>query len=133
MGRIIACGLIVGLTAFAAVSPDAGLAAGVPDRSLCADAATLKAADNAVQGGCIALDRHKGNCNACHQIVGVASGNIAPPLAFMADRFPDAARLRAQIDDPRRFNRNSVMPPFGAHRILTPDEIDKVVQFLLTL
>lgn len=99
----------------------------------CNDEAALLAADTATQGGCIAIHRRKGNCNACHLIAGVPSGDIAPPLAFMAQRFPDKTALRAQIEDARRFNPNTVMPPFGTHHILTPEEIDKVVEFLLRL
>ena len=57
----------------------------------------------------------------------------APPLISMKQRFPDRARLRAQLADPRQFNRNTVMPPFGAHGILTREEIDQVVEFLYTL
>lgn len=51
----------------------------------------------------------------------------------MKQRFPDRERLHAQVYDATRFNPNSVMPPFGRHRILTPEELDKVVDWLLTL
>lgn len=104
-----------------------------PDEQTCRNETALADAPTAAQGGCIAVNRRKGNCNACHLIAGVTSGNIAPPLAAVAQRFPDRERLRAQIEDPRRANPGTVMPPFGAHRILTPEEIDKVVDFLLTL
>lgn len=108
-------------------------AGGVPDAKICRDAATLAQADVATQGGCMVLDRRKGNCSACHLIAGTASGDIAPPLAYMAARFPDKKRLRARIEDARRFNPETVMPPFGAHRILAPEEINKSSSFLLTL
>ncbi len=104
-----------------------------PDEAACADEAALAKAEPATQGGCIAIHRRKGNCIACHLIAGAPSGDVAPPLAFMADRFPDKTKLRAQVEDARRSNPATVMPPFGAHRILTPDEIDNVVEFLLTL
>jgi sulfur-oxidizing protein SoxX len=51
----------------------------------------------------------------------------------MAQRWPDKAKLREQIYDASKANPNTVMPPFGSHQILTPDEIDKVVEFVLTL
>lgn len=90
--------------------------------------------DAVVRGGCVVLHRRKGNCTACHVLPGAtAYGNIAPPLISMKQRFPDRARLRAQLADPRQFNRNTVMPPFGAHGILTREEIDQVVEFLYTL
>ena len=89
--------------------------------------------DAAVQGGCVAIDRTKGNCHSCHMIAGINYGDIAPPLVAMKQRFPDKAKLRAQVWDASVANPNTVMPPFGHHSILSEDEIDKVVEFLLTL
>jgi len=105
----------------------------VPDDKQCQNEDAVKRADAATQGGCVVINRRKGNCMACHQIAGIPSGNIAPPLVAMKQRFPDKARLRAQINDARQFNPATVMPPFGTHNILTPDEIDKVVEFVLAL
>ena len=90
-------------------------------------------ADVAVQGGCVAIDRRKGNCHSCHLINGINYGNIGPALVSMKMRFPDKAKLRAQVWDASVVNPNTVMPPFGRHGILSEDEIDKVVEFLLTL
>jgi sulfur-oxidizing protein SoxX len=94
------------------------------------------AADEQVieQGKQIAFDRKKGNCLACHQIEGGdLPGNIGPPLVAMKARFPDKAKLRAQIWDSTKNNPNSMMPPFGRHEILTEGEIDKVVEFIYSL
>lgn len=86
------------------------------------------------QGKEIAFDRKKGNCLACHQIEGGSlPGNIGPPLIAMKARFPDKAKLRAQIWDATRNNPDSIMPPFGRHKILSEDEIDKVVEFIHSL
>lgn len=86
------------------------------------------------QGKEIAFDRKKGNCLACHQIEGGSlAGNIGPPLVAMKARFPDKAKLRAQIWDSTKSNPNTIMPPFGRHDILSEDEIDKVVEFIYTL
>jgi len=41
--------------------------------------------------------------------------------------------LRDQIWDATKRNPNTSMPPFGRHKILTEDEIDKVVEFVWTL
>ena len=92
-------------------------------------------ADSAVdQGKTISFDRKKGNCLACHQIEGgELPGNIGPPLVAMKARFPDKAKLRAQIWDPTKANPNSVMPPFGRQQVLTEGEIDKVVEYIYTL
>jgi len=86
------------------------------------------------QGKAIAANRKKGNCMACHRIAGASQpGNIGPPLVGMKARYPDKARLRAQIWDSTRNNPQSLMPPFGRNRILTESEIDKVVDYILTL
>ena len=90
--------------------------------------------DTATQGGCLAIDQKKGNCLACHRIEGgTIPGNIAPPLISMPQRFPDNAKLRAQVWDASVANPQTSMPPFGRHKILSEEEIDKVVEFLLTL
>ncbi len=90
--------------------------------------------DAATLGGCVVISRTKGNCAACHAIQGVgAYGNIAPPLVALKQRFPDKAKLRAQIWDAGVVNPRTVMPPFGRHKILSDQEIDQVVEFLLTL
>ncbi|MCY4284405.1 MAG: sulfur oxidation c-type cytochrome SoxX [Thiotrichales bacterium] len=86
------------------------------------------------EGREIALDRRKGNCMACHVIAGATlPGNIGPPLVAMKARFPDKAKLRAQIWDSSQINPRTLMPPFGRHGILTEDEIDKVVEFVHSL
>jgi len=86
------------------------------------------------EGKKIAFNRKKGNCLACHAIEGGRlPGNIGPPLVNMKERFPDKAKLRAQIWDATVNNPNTIMPPFGKHGILTEQEIDKVVEFIYTL
>ena len=86
------------------------------------------------EGREIALDRRKGNCMACHIMAGATlPGNIGPPLVAMKARFPDKAKLRAQIWDSSQINPRTLMPPFGRHEILTEDEIDKVVEFVHSL
>jgi sulfur-oxidizing protein SoxX len=86
------------------------------------------------EGKLLAFDNKKGNCLACHQIAGgELAGDIGPPLVGMQARFPDKAKLRAQVWDPTKINPNSMMPPFGRHKVLTEDEIDKVVEFIYSL
>jgi sulfur-oxidizing protein SoxX len=86
------------------------------------------------EGKQLSFNNKKGNCLACHMIMGgEMPGNIGPPLIAMKARFPDVAKLRAQIADSREMNPNTIMPPFGAHGILTDDEIDKVVAYIHTL
>lgn len=86
------------------------------------------------EGKAIAFDRKKGNCLACHSIMGgELPGDIGPPLVAIQARFPDKAQLRAQIWDATAKNPNTPMPPFGRYEILTEEEIDKVVEFINNL
>ena len=99
--------------------------------AVAADAGTKSVAE---QGKEIAFHRKKGNCLACHAIEGgELAGNIGPPLIAMKARFPDKAKLRAQIADATQANPNSIMPPFGRNQIISESEIDKIVEFLYTL
>jgi sulfur-oxidizing protein SoxX len=92
------------------------------------------ASDAIAQGKKIAFDRKKGNCLGCHQIEGgTLAGNIAPPLIAMKARFPDKAKLRAQIYDATKNNPHSVMPPFGKHGALSDKEIDLITEFVHSL
>ncbi len=97
-------------------------------------AAYADGASAADQGKAIAFNRKKGNCLACHKMAGGSlEGNIGPALVNMADRYPDKKMLRDQIWDATSFNPNTIMPPFGKHRILSEEELNKVVEFVYTL
>lgn len=89
---------------------------------------------NLEKGKEIAFSRKKGNCLACHAIKGGnLPGNIAPPLVAMQQRFPDRAKLRAQIYDSTAANPNSIMPPFGRHKVMSDSEIDLVTDYIHSL
>jgi len=91
-------------------------------------------ADRVEQGRVLAFERSKGNCLACHRIEGGdLAGDYGPPLLLVQARFPDRDVLRAQIWDAASRNSETRMPPYGRHRILTEEEIDLVVDFILTL
>lgn len=97
---------------------------------------TVNAADESVieEGKKLALDRKKGNCLACHIMGdGEQPGNIGPPLIAMKARFPDKDVLKAQINDPRTKNPSSMMPPFGAHGIVSEDELNKITEYIHSL
>ncbi len=88
----------------------------------------------AQQGKQLAFARSKGNCLACHAIAdGEMPGNIGPPLRQIKQRFGSKQRLRQQIWDATAFNPQTSMPPFGKNKILTEQEIDKIVEYLWTL
>jgi len=97
--------------------------------------AQASAEESAIEAGKkLAFDRKKGNCLACHQIEGGSlMGNIGPPLVAMKSRFPDKAKVRAQIFDPTKANPHTIMPPFGKYRILSDKEIDLVAEFIYSL
>ena len=92
---------------------------------------------NELTGKQIAFDRTKGNCLACHAMPTVpdaeSPGLIGPPLIAMSARYPDKAKLRAQIWDATVANPSSSMIPFGKHGVLTEAEIDKVTDFVYGL
>ncbi|OOZ36367.1 sulfur oxidation c-type cytochrome SoxX [Solemya velesiana gill symbiont] len=115
-----AAGVLAAVITGAIVAPQAVLAA--------------KGASMVEEGKKIAFDRKKGNCLACHMMGdGASPGNIAPPLLAMKSRYPDKAKLRAQIWDATTANPDSTMPPFGKHNILSASELDKIVEYVWTL
>jgi L-cysteine S-thiosulfotransferase len=83
------------------------------------------------------VQRDKGHCIACHQVPGGAGpatrADLGPRLDGPRMRELGRARLRALIEDPTRANPNTVMPPFGRHRILEAAEIDRLVEYLHAL
>lgn len=89
----------------------------------------------AEEGKKIAWDRGLGNCLACHNMKGAElPGTIGPPLVAMKMRFPDKKALFDILWDPRPTRgEGTIMPPLGAHGILTKDQIEKVVEYLYTL
>ena len=85
----------------------------------------------------IAFDKTKGNCLACHAMPTVpdaeSPGLYGPPLIAMSARYPDKAKLRAQIWDATVANPSTSMIPFGKHGVLTEEEINKVTDFVYGL
>jgi len=90
-----------------------------------------------VTGKDLAFERKKGNCLACHamptQPDAESAGLYGPPLIAMSARFPDKAKMRAQIWDATVANPSSTMIPFGKHGVLTEKEIDKITDFVYGL
>jgi len=91
-------------------------------------------ADDVKAGQGLALDRARGNCLACHTIKGGdAPSSVGRELAGMKRRFPNRADLVEILTNEPRRNSIAPMPPFGRNRILTPAEIEQVIDFLYTL
>lgn len=100
------------------------------------------------RGQAIVLDPARGNCLICHPMPIPAAefqGDVGPDLAGVGSRY-DAGELRLRVADPKRLNPASVMPAYhrthGLHRvlkeyrgrpILTGQEVEDVVAYLLTL
>jgi sulfur-oxidizing protein SoxX len=102
--------------------------------TLPATAAEGASASAIEKGKSVAFSRKKGNCLACHMMGdGAAAGNIGPPLIAMKSRYPEKAKLRAQIWDATAANPDSAMPPFGKHGIVTEEELDNIVEYVWSL
>lgn len=88
----------------------------------------------AEKGKAVAEDRKLGNCLACHAMGdGALPGNIGPALVNIKLRYPDKAALRSQIWDSTVRNPNTIMPPFGRHKMLSEEQIDQIVEYVYTL
>ena len=79
----------------------------------------------------------KGNCIACHQLPPGAGpqtrADLGPRLEGARMRELGKPALRDVIADPMRANPNTVMPPYGRHRLLDSAEITRLVDFLHAL
>ncbi len=98
---------------------------------------TLQPSPPSSKGAELVFNPTKGNCIACHQLpnepkASDIKANIGPALAGIKQRFPNGATLREIIADASRRNPNTIMPPYGKHRILSEAEIEAVVAYLQT-
>ena len=92
---------------------------------------------DAKNGEKLAFDRSRGgSCVACH-ILGPTTptmpGNVGPDLSMIATWGRTDDWLFNYVYDARSVNPNSVMPPWGAHKLFTVDEIKDIVAFIKTL
>jgi len=88
------------------------------------------------KGRALFLDRQKGPCTGCHLVPGAdvwPAGNVGPDLSAFADRKLADAYVYQQLWDPRVIYPQTVMPPWGAQRIFTPEELVNLVAYLQTL
>ena len=79
----------------------------------------------------------KGGCSACHQLpagIGPATrSDVGPRLEGARMRALGKAGVREVLVDPMRANPDTVMPPYGRHRLLEAGEIERLVEFLHAL
>ena len=99
--------------------------------------AILPAAAQPPSGAELFARPDKGYCIACHQVPGgagaAAGSDVGPPLTGKRMRELGRARLRAILVDPMAANPQTLMPPYGRHRILDSAEIDRIVDYLYAL
>ena len=100
------------------------------------------------RGRQLVLDRDKGDCIICHAMPlsdRQFHGTVGPPLDGVGSR-STASELRLRLVNPKTLNPQSIMPAYykvkGLHRVLEPyrgkplltaQEIEEVVAYLLTL
>ena len=85
----------------------------------------------------LAFDRGRGgSCVACH-VMGKTTpampGNVGPDLSTVGTWGRTEQWLFNYVYDPRGVNPNSVMPPWGAHKLFSVQEIQDIVAFMKTL
>jgi sulfur-oxidizing protein SoxX len=88
-------------------------------------------------------NKQLGNCIACHDMPGVQGlvSNFAPPLQGVGLKYSEK-ELTQWVVDARKFNPNTLMPPFGsthdlkmarpAQLILSTEQIAQVVSTMQT-
>ena len=100
------------------------------------------------RGKQIVLDRERGDCLVCHTVPlsdRQMHGTVGPPLDGVGSRFP-AEVLRLRLVDSKVINPQSIMPayhrvsklyrvlkPYRDRPLLTAQEIEDVIAYLLTL
>jgi sulfur-oxidizing protein SoxX len=98
------------------------------------------------RGRVLLANRTESGCVLCHQVPGLpAGGELGPPLTGLA-RLGGAQMLRERIADARRFNPQTIMPPYlstdglqdvaAAYRgqtVLTPQGLDDIVAYLMQM
>lgn len=99
--------------------------------------ASLGSGAQSLDGRALFARADKGNCIACHRVPEgfgpVTRANVGPALDAERLKGWDAARLRALLQDPMATNAETLMPPYGRHRLLDAAEIDRIVEFLRAL
>lgn len=78
--------------------------------------------------------KNGGTCVACHIVPGAKlAGNVGNDLSMLGENGYSDEYLFNYIYDARRFNPNTLMPPWGAHGLLSLEDIAHIVAYLKTL
>ena len=104
---------------------------------LAALGATFALAASAQEAIDLFVQPGKGHCIACHALPegsGPSTRNdVGPKLEGARMRELGRDAIREIIGDMTQRNPDTVMPPFGRHRILTKAEIERLTEFLHAL
>ncbi len=101
---------------------------------------------DAARGHAWLLDRQASGCILCHVLPGLPpGGTLGPPLVGLAQRY-SGDDLRLRIVDARRYNPDTIMPPYlsteGLHNVaraqagktvLSEQALDDIVAYLLAV
>ncbi len=93
---------------------------------------------DAANGQKLVADRTRGgSCLACH-VMGQAGGadlpgNVGPDLSEIGNAGREDEWLFNYVNDPRVYNPDTVMPPWGTNHLFNEQEINDIVAFLKTL
>lgn len=130
------------------VAPDSKLSLPVQIRDTAIPSPLTEQPGDAKRGRRIVLDRERGDCVVCHAMPlpeRQFHGTLGLPLDSVGSRYT-AGELRLRLVDPKVLNPHTIMPAYykthGLHQvldqyrgkpILTAQEIEDVVAYLLTL
>ena len=93
---------------------------------------------DAAKGAKLVADRNRGgSCLACH-VMGQAGnaelpGNVGPDLSEIGNAGRTDEWLFNYIYDPRVYNPDAVMPPWGSNGLFSEQEVSDMVAYLKTL
>lgn len=143
-------GLLLALAVCAAISACAADLSGMISYQVQEDSITTPLtalAGDAARGRDVVAGR-EGNCLLCHFVRETGErfmGNVAPPLSGVGARL-SAGQIRLRVVDPTRLKRDAVMPsyyrvdglndvalPYRGKPILTAQQVEDVVAYLVTL
>lgn len=98
--------------------------------------AAVLAGGNADEGKKVVDARNLGNCAACHVVPGMEfPGDVGPDLVKAMQHYSEKDRdvVWQWVWDARKFDPDTIMPPFGPNKILTKEQVDEVVDYLYSL
>lgn len=141
------CAAVLSALCAASAGAEEQIALNIVDRTSIPESLTGKPGDP-TRGREVAINRKLGNCLACHKMPIPEQpfhGEVGPDLSKVAGTYNEG-ELRLRVVDPKVLNPDSIMPAFyrseGLNRVmkkfqgktvLTAQQVEDVVAYLLTL